>query len=100
MGLAARPPPLPSRRGSVMSAPTVRWLRHGARAALVLACSGVAVAALAGTASAHITVTPGSAPAGSAAELTFRVPNEEASAATVEVQLQIPATHPIAQLLV
>jgi len=83
-----------------MSAPNVRWLRLGARAALVLACSGVAVAALAGTASAHITVTPGSAPAGSAAELTFRVPNEEASAGTVEVQLQIPANHPIAQLLV
>jgi uncharacterized protein YcnI len=70
------------------------------RAAIVGALSAVAVAALAGTAFAHIGITPGSATAGSAAELTFHVPNEEASAATTEVQVKIPTDHPIAQLLV
>lgn len=70
------------------------------RAAIVTAGSLIAVLALAGPAFAHIVITPSSAPAGSAAELTFRVPDEEATAATVELQVKIPADHPIAQLLV
>ena len=49
---------------------------------------------------AHITVTPGSAQAGSAAVLTFHVPNEESKADTTKVDVQIPTDHPIAQLLV
>jgi uncharacterized protein YcnI len=49
---------------------------------------------------AHVTITPSSAPAGSTTELTFRVPNEEASADTTRVDVQIPTDHPIAQLLV
>jgi uncharacterized protein YcnI len=56
--------------------------------------------ALGGTAFAHVGITPGAATAGSAAELTFHVPDEEATAATVEVQVKIPTDHPIAQLLV
>jgi uncharacterized protein YcnI len=79
---------------------SARTVRGGARVAIVLAGSAVAVAALAGTAFAHITVTPGSAAQGSATELTFRVPDEEATAATVEIQLKIPTSPPIAQLLV
>jgi len=83
-----------------ISAGRARWLRGGARAALVLGGCGVAVAALAGTAFAHISITPDSATQGSAVELTFRVPDEEATAATVKVQIRIPTDHPIAQLLV
>jgi uncharacterized protein YcnI len=79
---------------------SARTVRGGARVAVVLAGCAVAVAALAGAAFAHITLTPGSAPQGSATELTFRVPNEEAKAATVEIQLKIPTSQPIAQLLV
>ena len=56
--------------------------------------------ALAGPAFAHVTITPGSAPQGSTAELTFKVPNEESTAATVELQVQVPTAHPIAQFLV
>ena len=74
--------------------------RRAGRAAAVLGAAGIGVAALAGTASAHVTITPGSAPQGSAAELTFKVPNEEQTAATVELQLQVPTAHPIAQFLV
>jgi len=55
--------------------------------------------ALAATASAHVTVSPTALPQGSSAELTFKVPNEESTAKTVELQLQIPTDHPIAQVL-
>jgi len=70
------------------------------RAVIVTAGSLIAVVALAGPAFAHVVITPSSAPAGSAAELTFRVPDEETKAATVELQVKIPTDHPIAQLLV
>lgn len=58
-----------------------------------------AILLFAAPAFAHITVTPGSAAAGSTAVLTFHVPNEEAKADTVKVDVQIPTDHPIAQLL-
>ena len=74
--------------------------RHAGRALLVAGGAGIGVVALAGTAFAHVTITPGSAPQGSTAELTFKVPNEESTAATVEVQVQVPTAHPIAQFLV
>jgi uncharacterized protein YcnI len=48
---------------------------------------------------AHVTVTPSSVQAGSSAVLTFHVPNEEASADTTKLDVQIPTDHPIAQLL-
>jgi uncharacterized protein YcnI len=62
----------------------------------VLTAAGLALAA---TASAHVTVSPATLPQGSTAELTFKVPNEESKANTVELQLQIPTDHPIAQVL-
>jgi len=77
-----------------------RIRRAGGRALLVLGGAGIGLVALAGTAFAHVTITPGSAPQGSTAELTFRVPNEESKAATVELQVQLPTDHPIAQFLV
>ena len=70
------------------------------RATAVISATGAAVLLLAGPALAHITVTPASAPAGSAAVLTFHVPNEEATASTTEVDMKIPTDHPIVNLLV
>jgi periplasmic copper chaperone A len=70
------------------------------RIAIVGAASAAGVLLFAAPALAHITVTPDSVPAGSTTELTFHVPNEEASANTVRIDVQIPTTHPIAQLLV
>jgi periplasmic copper chaperone A len=70
------------------------------RAAGVGIAAVAAVLLLAVPALAHITVTPDSAPAGSATVLTFHVPNEEAHADTTGVDMQIPTSHPIAQLLV
>jgi len=70
------------------------------RSAVIGALAAAALLVSALPAFAHITVTPGSAQAGSAAVLTFHVPNEAAKADTTKVDLQIPTDHPIAQLLV
>ncbi|HLX50657.1 MAG TPA: YcnI family protein [Streptosporangiaceae bacterium] len=76
--------------------PGARTLRR----ATVVSAAATAMLLLAGPAFAHITVTPDSVPAGSADVLTFHVPNEEANASTVKVDVQIPVDHPVAQLLV
>ena len=76
---------------------TARTLR---RACIAFAATAAAMVLLAAPALAHITVTPDSVPAGSTTVLTFHVPNEESKADTVKVDVQIPTTHPIAQLLV
>lgn len=80
-----------------MSLLTARAVR---RVTVVGATSAAALLLFAAPALAHITVTPDSVPAGSTTELIFHVPNEEAKADTVKIDVQIPTTHPIAQLLV
>ena len=70
------------------------------RAALIIAATTAGILASALPALAHITVTPGSVAPGSAAVLTFHVPNEEARADTTRVDMRVPTDHPIAQLLV
>ena len=70
------------------------------RAAIAGAAATAGVLLFAVPALAHITITPGSAQPGSAAVLTFHVPDEEASADTTRVDVKIPTDHPIAQLLV
>jgi periplasmic copper chaperone A len=66
-----------------------------ARLALAASVSVGAVLAFAGEASAHVTVDPSSAPKGAEITLGFRVPNEEASANTVELQVLFPSRTPI-----
>ena len=64
---------------------------------------GVVVAVLAlwaGAASAHVTISPSTAEQGSTAQLSFRVPNEESSADTVQLDVQFPTDHPIASVSV
>jgi uncharacterized protein YcnI len=70
------------------------------RIGIVGAVTTATLLLFAGPALAHITVTPDSVVAGSTDVLTFHVPNEEAKADTVKVDIQIPIDHPIAQLLV
>jgi periplasmic copper chaperone A len=55
----------------------------------ILAATAVTLV-LAPVASAHVTVVPDSAPAGGEVRLDLRVPNEEDSATTTKVQLQLP----------
>jgi periplasmic copper chaperone A len=63
---------------------------------LVAACALVFVLLDAGLASAHVTVSPSSLPQGTDdAILTFRVPNESATAAVTGLKIQFPLAHPI-----
>jgi uncharacterized protein YcnI len=70
------------------------------RVMVIGAGTAAAMFLFAGSALAHITVTPDSVQAGSTDVLTFHVPNEEAKADAVKLDVQIPTDHPIAQLLV
>ncbi|HJQ43399.1 MAG TPA: YcnI family protein [Jatrophihabitantaceae bacterium] len=69
---------------------------------LIAAVIGVALAfvAMAGPAAAHVTVTAPGATKGGYAVLTFRVPNEEAKASTVELRVSLPTDTPIASVSV
>ena len=60
---------------------------------LVLAGAGVAAAAL--PAGAHVTVVPDTAPKGGSEILSFSVPNEEQTANTVKVEVDLPTKSPI-----
>lgn len=68
------------------------------RAAVVTGLAATALLLLAGPASAHVTVNPSTAVQGSYTEVNVRVPNEETSTNTTEVQLYLPTDHPIASV--
>lgn len=71
------------------------------RPTTVIAAAAALVLATALPASAHVTITPSTVTAGgSDVQLTFRVPNEESTASTVQVQVAFPTDHPIASVLV
>jgi uncharacterized protein YcnI len=72
-------------------------VRRHFRLALVGATgfTALAVVAFATPAWAHVTVDPSSAPRGGEITLGFRVPNEEATAATVKVQIFFPSNPPV-----
>ncbi len=66
---------------------------------LVAVCALVFVVLGAGVAGAHVTVSPSSLPQGTDdAILTFRVPNESATAAVTGLRIQFPLAHPIVLL--
>lgn len=54
----------------------------------------------AGVASAHVTVNPNTAVAGTYSKLTFRVPNESAKADTIKLTVDFPIGHPFASVSV
>ena len=67
-------------------------------AVTTLAALGLTLGA--GIASAHVTVNPNTAVAGSYTKLTFRVPNESAKADTVKITVNFPMDHPFASVSV
>ena len=69
------------------------------RAGVVVAVTAVAVLGFAAPASAHVTVNPSTATQGGFAKLTFRVPNEKATAGTVKLEVTFPENAPIASRL-
>ncbi|MCX5267709.1 YcnI family protein [Streptomyces sp. NBC_00199] len=71
------------------------------RAGLGAVFAAAAVLAAAGAASAHVTVHPESYAEGATdGVLSFRVPNEEDTASTTEVQVFLPTDHPVLGVLV
>jgi len=66
----------------------------------VLAGCTAVVLALAAPAAAHVTVNPSNAVQGGFTKLTFRVPNEEDSAVTNKVEVNLPADAPIPSISV
>jgi uncharacterized protein YcnI len=68
------------------------WVRRAGPLA-----GGVAIGVLgfAGAASAHVTVSPTSAPQGASAALVFRVPTESDTASTTKVDIHLDMTNPI-----
>jgi periplasmic copper chaperone A len=66
------------------------------RAGVFAAATAIAVLGLAGTAFAHVSVSPSSAQQGSESVITFRVPSESDTASTTKVDLYLPTDHPIA----
>ena len=68
------------------------------RSAAVLAAVTVVVLGLAQPASAHVTVSSAAAVQGGFAKLTFRVPNEKATAQTVQLEIFLPTDAPVASV--
>jgi uncharacterized protein YcnI len=67
------------------------------RRLVVLTALVVGVLALAALpAGAHVSITPSSAPKGGFQVLSFNVPNEEADANTVKLEVTVPTKNPIA----
>jgi len=71
----------------------------GVRRAGVLALGAVIGAVgFASAASAHVTVSPTSAPQGGYTVITFRVPTESATASTTKLDVYLDMTHPVASV--
>ncbi|KAA9154706.1 YcnI family protein [Amycolatopsis acidicola] len=50
------------------------------------------------SASAHVTANPGTAEQGGYAKVSFRVPNERDDASTTQLEIDLPADHPLASV--
>jgi uncharacterized protein YcnI len=70
-------------------------MRIGSRAVVAALAAAALSIALAAPAFAHVTVDPASAPKGAEITLGFRVPNEEATASTIKIQIFFPSRHPV-----
>ncbi|MCA5894772.1 YcnI family protein [Isoptericola sp. NEAU-Y5] len=74
--------------------------RRALRTGTVSGAALLLVAVGAGAASAHVTVTPDQAEAGGYVTLTFKVPNESATASTTAVEVALPADTPFTSVSV
>jgi len=72
--------------------------RMATRAAGVLAVGVAAVVAMAVPASAHVSLSPKTAPQGGFVQLAFNVPTESDTASTTKLDVQFPADNPIASV--
>lgn len=79
----------------INSSLTHQW---GRRVGAISAGCVVALFALTGVASAHVTVNPGTAQQGGYTKVSFRVPNERDNASTTQLEVDFPIDHPIASV--
>jgi periplasmic copper chaperone A len=70
-------------------------LRHPSKLLAAVVTAAAVIGLSAGVAAAHVTIQPSTAAQGSFSKLTFRVPNEESSADTTQLEVQFPPDHPI-----
>ncbi|GAA2811223.1 YcnI family protein [Kitasatospora sp. CM 4170] len=68
------------------------------RIAAVALTAAASLVLLAGPASAHVTVQPGNAQQGGYTAVDFRVPNENDTASTVKLEVNLPLDHPLASV--
>lgn len=68
------------------------------RAAIAVGAGTLLAVALPMAASAHVTITPNTAPAGSYALVTFKVPTESATATTTKLEVDIPTDTPFSSV--
>jgi uncharacterized protein YcnI len=68
------------------------------RIGVVTAGAAALVLAIAGPASAHVTVNPNTAAQGAYTKVSFRVPTESDTASTTKVQVNLPTDTPIASV--
>jgi uncharacterized protein YcnI len=68
------------------------------RAGAVCATATAIVLAVAGPASAHVTVNPSTATQGGYTKVTFRVPDESDTASTTKLEVNLPTATPIASV--
>ncbi len=85
-------PPVP------VPAPARKRYQRIKRTGIVLVAATASLVIGAGTALAHVEVTPDTVAPGSFSILTFHVPNESATATTVQLQIQLPADAPFASV--
>lgn len=69
-----------------------------AKAAIAIGAGALFAIALPMAASAHVTITPNTAPAGSYALVTFKVPTESATATTTKLEVDIPTDTPFSSV--
>lgn len=67
-------------------------------ATLAVAAGSILAVAVPLSASAHVTITPGTATPGSYALVTFKVPNESATATTNRLEVDIPSDTPFSSV--
>lgn len=67
-------------------------------ATLAIAAGSIIAVAVPLSASAHVTITPGTAAPGSYALVTFKVPNESATATTNRLEVDIPSDTPFSSV--
>ncbi|MBC2873809.1 MULTISPECIES: YcnI family copper-binding membrane protein [Streptomyces] len=84
---------------TTMTAARTRLAVRAGRLAAVGTAAAAGVLFLAGPASAHVSVQPGTAEKGGYSTISIKVPNEKDNASTVKVELALDPQHPLVSVM-